>query len=172
MSLPPDCQLLRQSHAPASTFLWEFPTVLEQALWPFLPWRLGPPLRRLQLTSSHLLGWWEGEKDDTESHESISVSGADPGLTDGFITGVRGVRHGQCPQLQSLLALPLLLDSASFLSISACGTSPRGHSILLAWGEAEGTGTEPAPETACSSRPHRCSLLLQVDRHRSEAGQG
>lgn len=123
-------------------------------------------------SSSHLLGWWEGEKDDTESHESISVSGVDPGLTDGFITGVRGVWHGQCPQLQSLLALPLLLDGASFLSISACGTSPRGHSILLAWGEAEGTGTEPAPETACSSRPHRCSLPLQVDRHCSEAGQG
>lgn len=24
---------------------------------------------------------------------------------------------------------------------------PRGHSILLAWGRAEGTGTEPAPES-------------------------
>ena len=53
-----------------------------------------------------------------------------PGLPDSFIPGVRDVRHGQCPQLQSLLALPLLLDGASILSISACEALPRGHSIL------------------------------------------
>lgn len=50
-------------------------------------------------------------------------------------------------QLQSLLALPLVLDSAFIPSITACGTPPMGHSILLARGRVEWTGIEPALES-------------------------
>lgn len=117
---------------PSLCFLWEFLTALEQALWPFLLWSLGPPLHRLKLKSSPLLGWWRVRKMIQNLRSPSQDLERIPGLTDSFITGARGLWHGQCPQLQSLLSLPLLLDSVSVLSISACGTPPRGHSILLA----------------------------------------
>lgn len=130
---------------PSLYFPVEIPDSAGQALCHFLPWSIGPPLHRLKLKSSHLLGLWEGEKDamgnlisPPQYLEQI------PGLN--FITGVRGVRHGQCPV--AVTFGPAIGFGQCIHSFHNCLWNPStGHSILLAQGRVEWTGMEPALES-------------------------